>query len=255
MSAIEGWLGWGRRFRPSHLAALAAAVAGTVGAMAGVPTGIAASMVAATMTVLVTGAVRRRRARHRLRQVSRALRLFARELAAGGSVPAAVAAVSASERGAADLLTALAVELEVHPPGGASPAVRPRHPPAAGAGRSKSLAILADPTLGPVVTRLRAGWSMSLRHGIPLAAVVRAIGDEVDHRRSAADRRSAQTAGPALSGYLLAGLPFAGLMLGTAMGARPVLVLTSSALGGVLLVVGTALSCAGLLWSTRLAAL
>jgi tight adherence protein B len=251
IAALGGRAAWRRRFRPGHLVSVVGAAAGLAGAMVSAATGLAAAMVATTVIILGAGALRRRRARDRLTELSAGLRLFARELSSGASVSSAVAAVSASGGDVADLLVAIAADVDGRPDG----------PPAAWADPSAAQARHPPPLVDPgdrsfrvVAARLRAGWAMSVRHGIPLAAVVRAIGDDLDDRRSAADRRSAQTAGPALSGYLLAGLPVAGLALGTAMGARPVVVLTSTPLGGVLLVAGAALSCAGLVWSARLAA-
>ena len=48
---------------------------------------------------------------------------------------------------------------------------------------------------------------------------------------------------------MLALLPFAGLLMGAAMGANPLALLTGGGLGGVLLTVGTALVCAGVIVS------
>jgi tight adherence protein B len=47
-------------------------------------------------------------------------------------------------------------------------------------------------------------------------------------------------------------LPLLGLALGAGMGADPIQVLLSSALGNILLLVGVSLTCAGLLWSDRI---
>ncbi len=94
---------------------------------------------------------------------------------------------------------------------------------------------------------------MAARYGVPLARVIRAVSDDVDDRRHQMDRRSTSTAGPTLSGYLLAGLPAAGLALGTAMGAHPFHILTSTTVGALLLLAGTLLTCTGLLWSDRIA--
>lgn len=47
-------------------------------------------------------------------------------------------------------------------------------------------------------------------------------------------------------------LPLAGLAMGTAMGAAPLGLLLGGGLGGVLLVAGTGLVCAGFLWSQRI---
>lgn len=115
-----------------------------------------------------------------------------------------------------------------------------------------SLPVDVAPALADVRDRLRAGWELSVRHGIPLAAVVTAVADDAADRSRAAQERATQVAGPAVSGYVLAGLPVAGLVLGAGMGAHPLDVLTGSIAGGILLVVGTLLCCGGLLWADRI---
>jgi tight adherence protein B len=50
----------------------------------------------------------------------------------------------------------------------------------------------------------------------------------------------------------MAALPLMGILLGAGMGVNPVAVLLGSPLGNLLLVVGVALMCAGLLWSARI---
>jgi tight adherence protein B len=55
-----------------------------------------------------------------------------------------------------------------------------------------------------------------------------------------------------MSGYVMAMLPLLGLALGAGMGADPIRVLLSSTIGSILLLVGVALTCGGLLWSERI---
>jgi tight adherence protein B len=55
-----------------------------------------------------------------------------------------------------------------------------------------------------------------------------------------------------MSGYVMAVLPLMGLALGVGMGADPVGVLLGTPVGNILLLVGVALTCAGLLWSARI---
>jgi tight adherence protein B len=52
---------------------------------------------------------------------------------------------------------------------------------------------------------------------------------------------------------VLAGLPVLGLLMGSGVGARPWSVLTTTAAGQVLLVVGVLLELAGIAWTGRLA--
>ena len=50
----------------------------------------------------------------------------------------------------------------------------------------------------------------------------------------------------------MAARPVMGVLLGSGMGVDPLAVLLGTPLGNVLLVVGVALMCAGLLWSARI---
>ena len=62
----------------------------------------------------------------------------------------------------------------------------------------------------------------------------------------------ARLAGPRSTAAVLAGLPLLGLALGQAVGAVPLHVLCQTVVGQVLLVIGTAAACIGVLWSARL---
>jgi tight adherence protein B len=59
-------------------------------------------------------------------------------------------------------------------------------------------------------------------------------------------------AGARATAAILAGLPLLGVLLGQLIGARPLNFLLSGQVGGWLLVVGSTLACAGLLWSDRI---
>ena len=63
------------------------------------------------------------------------------------------------------------------------------------------------------------------------------------------DRTEASLAGARATGTVLAGLPVLGVLLGQAMGASPIDVLLGGGVGGILLVLGSGLGCAGLLWT------
>lgn len=67
-------------------------------------------------------------------------------------------------------------------------------------------------------------------------------------------RTDAGLAGARATGAVLAALPLLGIALGQAVGAAPVALLLGSTSGGLLLVVGTALVCAGLAWTGRITA-
>ena len=84
---------------------------------------------------------------------------------------------------------------------------------------------------------------------MPIAGLLAAARDEIDtslRHRAATD---AALAGPKTTAVVLAALPLAGIAMGGAMGAHPVAFLTGPGIGGVLLVVGSALVCAGVIAS------
>lgn len=103
-----------------------------------------------------------------------------------------------------------------------------------------------------VIDQLRRAWAVSTRHGVPLAAVLAACVGDLDDRAALTRLRAQHVAGPAMSGYVLAALPLAGIALGAGMGSHPLDILLGSATGGVLLVMGVGLCSAGLLWSGRI---
>ncbi|MCD2189925.1 type II secretion system F family protein [Actinomycetospora soli] len=111
-----------------------------------------------------------------------------------------------------------------------------------------------EPLVEPPVRRLADAWSRADRHGIGLAALAEALADDLRARTRFEGRLGAQLAGPRTTTAVLAGLPLVGLLLGQALGARPWAVLTGTALGQGLLVVGAVLVAVGLEWSARLTA-
>jgi tight adherence protein B len=109
-----------------------------------------------------------------------------------------------------------------------------------------------DETLRGDASRIRAAWRLSAARGIPLGVVLHACIVDVEDRATTARLRAQHVAGPAVSGYVLAALPAAGLAMGSGMGAQPVSVLLGGPLGGTLLCIGVALCCMGLLWTDRI---
>jgi tight adherence protein B len=248
--------GVGRR-RTVVLRFSTAAIAGlVVGVVGGAACGLAGAIACVTALSLVRGAMCRRRTIRELAAFSAGLRLFARELASGAPAAAALKAVTTS----GDAASALWADLAGSPVFEGSPvaggASMKDHlsfgRPIAGRANQYRDPGSADAEVGRLASRLRAGWAMSVRHGIPLAAIADALSRDLDARRAAIQHRETLTAGPAVSGYVLAALPGAGLALGATMGAHPVAVLTGSSVGGVLLVAGSVLTCLGLLWSDRI---
>ncbi|MGH3909417.1 MAG: type II secretion system F family protein [Pseudonocardiaceae bacterium] len=106
--------------------------------------------------------------------------------------------------------------------------------------------------LRPWLRRLADAWSLADRHGIPLAELLDAVRADTEQRVRFAAEVQARLAGPRATAAVLAGLPLLGLALGHAVGAAPLRVLGATAAGQTLLVVGTGLACAGVLWSARL---
>lgn len=100
--------------------------------------------------------------------------------------------------------------------------------------------------------RVAASWSLSARHGIPLADVLAAVHRDVENAARSARQLDARLAGPRAGAAVLASLPAAGLVLGEAMGAAPVHVLTGTSVGAVLFVLGAALLTAGVVWTSAL---
>jgi tight adherence protein B len=110
---------------------------------------------------------------------------------------------------------------------------------------------------GPVplhawLSRLADAWSLADRYGIPLADLLDAVRSDTEHRVRFAAEVQARLAGPRATAAVLAGLPLLGLALGQAVGAAPLRVLGETVVGQVLLVIGTAAACIGVLWSARL---
>jgi tight adherence protein B len=214
--------------------------AATLAGLAGVLT---ATMLGATGVLLGRRLVVERRRRRALPEVLRGLRTLNRELRAGAAPLTAVDGAARAGQGAGTrVLTSLAVLMRSgsdDAPAGADPAV------AVSAG---AVAEVEDRALEV----LRSGWLLSRRHGVAFGRVVSGIADELSDEVAAEQARAAQLAGPRMSGYVMAGLPLMGLLLGAGMGVNPAQVLFGSAAGQVLLMVGVALMCAGLFWSARI---
>ncbi|MCT2582498.1 type II secretion system F family protein [Actinophytocola gossypii] len=107
-------------------------------------------------------------------------------------------------------------------------------------------------TAPPVQHRIARAWSLAQRHGLPLADVLEAVARDLDQRVRFTRQVLARMAGPRTSATVLAALPALGIALGEAMGAHPLHVLTTTPLGGALLVVGVAFLAAGITWTARL---
>ncbi|MGE2834115.1 type II secretion system F family protein [Mycobacterium sp. SMC-4] len=100
--------------------------------------------------------------------------------------------------------------------------------------------------------RLAVCWDLAHTHGLAIATLVQAAHRDIAERERFRGRVEAGMAGARATAAILAGLPVLGVFLGHAIGAEPVTFLVSEPAGGLLLLVGVALICAGLLWSDRI---
>jgi len=104
----------------------------------------------------------------------------------------------------------------------------------------------------PALPQLAAAWTLGKRHGLPMADVLDAARRDTDACLAFGRRMRAKLAGPRASAAVLTGLPVLCVLLGQAMGAAPLSVLTGSTPGRVLLVVGSLLLWAGTAWCRAL---
>lgn len=109
------------------------------------------------------------------------------------------------------------------------------------------------PGMGESLARVADAWAVSDEHGLALAELLDAARSDLAARMRVRDRTHAGLAGARATAAVLAALPALGVALGQLMGAAPIGVLLGGGLGTILLVLGTVLACAGLLWSDRIA--
>jgi tight adherence protein B len=226
-----------RRRLPTGVAVGAAACAlVTAAVLLPLPTVLAAAVVGATVGLRHR---RRRRIRCALdegRTLEAALEVLVGELRVGahpvrafgvaadetgGPVGAALRAVAARARLGADVTGGLRV-----------------------AARSSALPAHWD--------RLAMCWQLASEHGLAIATLMRAAQRDIAERQRFTARVSSSMAGARATAAILAGLPVLGVLLGELLGARPLRFLLSGHAGGWLLVVGSVLACAGLLWADRI---
>lgn len=100
--------------------------------------------------------------------------------------------------------------------------------------------------------QVATAWILSRKHGLPLADLLDAVRRDVVDKTRFLTRADANMAGPRASAAVLAFLPAIGVLLGEAVGARPLHVLTGTGPGQFLLVLGCALILAGVGWTSRL---
>ncbi|WP_067820473.1 type II secretion system F family protein [Nocardia inohanensis] len=99
------------------------------------------------------------------------------------------------------------------------------------------------------LSRIADAWQVAEEHGLALAELLSAARLDLLGRRRFRDRTRAALAGARATAAVLALLPLLGIGLGQLMGAAPLHILFAAPAGTVLLPLGAALSCAGLLWT------
>ncbi|WP_052366790.1 hypothetical protein [Paraoerskovia marina] len=96
---------------------------------------------------------------------------------------------------------------------------------------------------------VRAGCLVAADTGAPLAPVLGQVGEALAAAAEADDDREAALAGPRTTARVLAWLPALGLVLGAALGAKPLGVLLGGGLGTAALVGGGVLLVVGYRWT------
>ncbi len=104
------------------------------------------------------------------------------------------------------------------------------------------------------VHRIASLWASAARYGLPLVDLLTASRSDLLARQRFAARTRAGLAGPRATARVLAILPVFGLILGQGIGADPLRVLLAPGVGSVLMIVGTALAAAGVVWSEKIVA-
>ncbi|WP_327678482.1 type II secretion system F family protein [Kitasatospora sp. NBC_00458] len=121
-----------------------------------------------------------------------------------------------------------------------------------GADVPAALRLLAELPGGRGAAAVAACWRVASDGGSGLAAGLDGVAEALRVERSLAEEIAAELAAPRTTIAVLAGLPFAGLLLGAAMGARPLDVLLHTSAGLACLVAGAALEGLGLAWTARI---
>lgn len=122
-----------------------------------------------------------------------------------------------------------------------------------GADIATGLSSVADSSAIPAQwRRLALCWQLAHHHGLAIATLLRAAQHDIVERDRFRLRLDAGLAGPRTTAAVLAGMPVLGILLGQLIGAQPVRFLLAGGAGGVILVIGVALSCLGLYWSDRI---
>ncbi|CQD21889.1 transmembrane protein [Mycobacterium lentiflavum] len=224
---VVGWHGVG---------CLAVCAAGAAAVMLPPTTVLAGAAVAATASL------RYRRRRHRLRATEEGRTLEAALDVLVGELRVGAHPVQAFGAAADETVGAVSVSLR-------GVAARARLGADVVAGLRAAACASAQPAQWH---RLAACWQLAAEHGLAIATLMRTAQRDIVERQRFSSRLDSGMAGARATAAILAGLPVLGVLLGQLIGARPLSFLLSGHTGGWLLVVGSVLTCAGLLWSDRI---
>jgi tight adherence protein B len=117
---------------------------------------------------------------------------------------------------------------------------------------AEALRMDARETNAPGLRSLAACWEVAERSGAGLALAVSRLADGLRASEQARDELDSEVAAVRTSARLLAGLPVFGLLVGQWIGAEPLVWLTATWTGRIVLAAGLALQAAGLLWLHRM---
>ncbi|MFJ9946629.1 type II secretion system F family protein [Kitasatospora sp. NPDC091207] len=112
--------------------------------------------------------------------------------------------------------------------------------------------LLAELPGGRGATAIAACWRVTSDGGAGLAAGLDGVAEALRAERALAEEIDAELAAPRTTVAVLAALPVAGLLLGAALGARPVTVLLHTPAGLACLLGGAALEGLGVAWTARI---
>ncbi|MFJ4092313.1 type II secretion system F family protein [Kitasatospora sp. NPDC089913] len=112
--------------------------------------------------------------------------------------------------------------------------------------------LLAERPGGSGAAAVAACWEVASAGGSGLAAGLDGVAEALRVERVLAEEIVGELAAPRTTIAVLAALPLAGLLLGAALGARPLEVLLHTSAGLASLVVGAVLEGLGLVWTTRI---
>jgi tight adherence protein B len=226
------------RRRVSSMAASCFAAGCIAAAVAVLPvtTSLAAAVLGATLASRHRRRTRRRRATHEARALGTALDILVGDLRVGAHPVRAFdsAAAETDQPAVAAGLRAVAARARL------------------GADVSAGLrAVARSSSLPAQWERLAVYWDLGHRHGLAVSTLMQAAHRDITARQRFTTCVHAGLAGARSSAAILAALPVLGVLLGQLVGAAPVNFLLSGR-GGVLLMAGVTLVCAGLLWSDRI---